>query len=143
MLREKIFEELKLAMKMRDKVRLAAVRYVLALVKNAEIDAKRELEDSEVVKIVSGEVKKRKEAIEMMKGREDLVAEEEAKVKVLEEFLPEQMGEGEISKVVDQVIGESGERDFGKVMKLVMQQVAGRAGGKLVSEVVRRKLQVS
>jgi uncharacterized protein len=83
-------EELKAAMKAQAKLRLDAVRYVLALVKNAEIDAKRELEDSEVIKIVRGEVKKRKEAMEMMKGREDLMAEEEAKVKVLEEFLPEE-----------------------------------------------------
>lgn len=94
-LRQKITEELKTAMKAQDRLRLDAIRYVLALVKNAEIDVKRELEDSEVIKVIRGEVKKRQEAIGLIRrgGREELAREEEAKVKVLQEFLPEVMGE--------------------------------------------------
>jgi len=82
-------------MKAQDRLRLDAIRYVLALVKNAEIDAKRELEDSEVIKVTKGEVKKRKEALRYAQGKpgekmQKWVEEEEAKVKVLQEFLPEE-----------------------------------------------------
>lgn len=141
-LRQKITEGLKLAMKAQDKLRLDAIRYVLALVKNAEIDVKRELEDSEVIKIIRGEVKKRQEAIGLIRGggREELAREEEAKVKVLQEFLPEEMNEEEIGNLVNKVIGESGTKEFGAIMREVMQQAAGRAEGKLVAEVVKERL---
>ena len=142
MLRQRLLTELKLAMKAQDRLRLEAVRYLLALMQNAEIDKHGEVTDEELIKITRSEIKKRREAIDQIRkgGREELAQEEEAKVKVLEEFLPEGMSEVEIEKIVDQVIGESEERDFGKVMKLAMQKVAGRVEGKVVSEVVRRKL---
>src|SRR3990167_5275008 len=106
MLRNQIFEQLKAAMKARDKVRLDALRYLWSLIKNAEIDARVDLGDEQVVKIVQGEVKKRKEAMEQMgrAGRGELVTEEEGKLKVLEEFLPEQMSDEEISELVSSEI---------------------------------------
>lgn len=142
MLRQKLLTDLKLAMKARDRLRLEAVRYLLALIQNAEIDKHGEVTDEELMKITRSEIKKRQEAIDQIRkgGRGELVQEEEAKVKVLAEFLPEQMGEGEISKLVDQIIGESAEKDFGRIMKQVMERVAGRAEGKIVAEVVKRKL---
>lgn len=141
-LRQKITEELKTAMKAQDKLRLDAIRYVLALVKNAEIDVKRELEDSEVIRVIRGEVKKRREAVELIRqgGREDLAQEEEAKMAVLQEFLPEQMNEEEIGNLVNKVIGELGTKDFGAIMREVMQQAAEKADGKLVAEVVKERL---
>ena len=141
MLRDKLMEELKTAMKARDKVRLDALRYVLSLVKNAEIDKKADLNDEEVMKLIQSEVKKRREAIEQMKvgGREDLVKIEEDKLKVLGEFLPEQMSEGEIERIVSEAVS-TGESNFGGIMRLVIEQVRGRAGGKLVAEIVKRKL---
>ena len=141
MLRTELTEKLKAAMKAQDKIRLEALRYVLALVKNAEIDKHAELTDEELVKLVASEVKKRKEAIEQIRGggREELAVEEEAKVKVLQEFLPEQMSDAEVEKMVGEVIA-AGTGDFGGVMKAVMGEVAGRADGKLVAEIVKRRL---
>lgn len=147
MLRQKLLTELKLAMKARNRLRLEAVRYLLALIQNAEIDKHGEVTDEELMKITRSEIKKRREALRLAQGKlgekgKKWVEDEEAKIKVLQEFLPEQMGEREIEKIIDQIISESGERDFGKVMKLVMQQVAGRAEGKVVAEVVKRKFTV-
>ncbi len=143
MLRDKIQEQMIAAMKARDKVRLEALRYLWSLIKNVEIDAKRELEDNEVIKVTGTEVKKRKEAIELMKqgGRDDLALSEEDKLKVLQEFLPEQMSEAEVEKIVDEVIA-GGVSDFGRVMGQVMGRTAGKADGKVVSEIVKKKLQV-
>lgn len=142
MIKDQIIARMKQALKAQERLSLEAVRYALALIQNAEIDNRGELTDEQVIKLLQGEVRKRKEAIDQIRagGREDLVQEEEAKVKVLQEFLPEGMGEGEISKLVDQIIGESAEKDFGRIMKQVMERVAGRAEGKIVAEVVRGKL---
>lgn len=142
MLRAKIYEQLISAMKAQEKVKLEALRYLWSLIKNVEIDAKHELTDEEVMKVIGSEVKKRKESIEQIRGggREELAQEEEAKLKVLQEFLPEQMGEEEISALVNQIIGESAEKDFGSIMRQVMAKAAGKADGRTVSEIVRQKL---
>src|SRR3990167_3157301 len=108
MLRDKLMAELTAAMKAQDKVRLEALRYVLALMKNAEIDKHAELTDEELVKLVGSEVKKRKEALRLAQGKlgekvRQWVGEEEAKLKVLMEWLPEQMSQAEIEKIVDEV----------------------------------------
>jgi len=140
MLRDKLTDQMKQAMKAKDVLRLSALRYLMSLVKNKEIDKKSELTDEEVMGLVKTEVKKRREAVEQFKkgGRDDLVAEEEEKIKVLEEFLPEQMSREEIEKVVEKVRGDVD--DFGQVMGKVMNEVKGKADGKLVSEVVKNKL---
>lgn len=141
MIRKTISDQLKQAMLAKDKAKLASLRYVWSLIKNAEIDKKSELNDEEIVKLVAREVKTRKEAIEQFAeaGRDDLVSEEREKLKVLEALLPEMMGRDEVEKLVDNVVG-SGKDDFGEVMKEVMGKVKGKAEGKLVAEVVKEKL---
>ena len=141
MLREKIYEELKEAMKAREKLKLEALRYLWSLIKNEEIEVKADLTDDQVMKVVASEVKKRKEALEQIKTskRVELIQAEEEKLKVLEAFLPEQMSREEIEKVVTEVVSQ-GMNDFGVVMGQVMGKVRGKADGKLVSEVVREKL---
>lgn len=141
MIRKTISDQLKQAMLEKDKPKLASLRYVWSLIKNAEIDKKSELNDEEIVKLVGSEVKIRKEAIEQFKGagRDDLVSEEGEKLKVLEALLPEMMGRDEVEKLVDNVVS-SGKEDFGEVMKKVMGKLKGKAEGKLVAEVVREKL---
>jgi uncharacterized protein len=144
-LRERLSEEMKHAMKSRDDLRLSAIRMVRSAVKNKEIDVKRELADQEVVEVLSTLVKQRRESIRMFAeaGRDDLVAKEEKELAILLEFLPQQLSRDEVAALVEKVIAEcgaQGSRDMGKVMKLLMPHVAGRADGKMVSDVVREKL---
>jgi uncharacterized protein len=144
-LQERLSEEMKNAMKSRDDLRLSAIRMVRSAVKNKEIDARRELADQEIVEVLSTLVKQRRESIRMFTeaGRDDLVAKEEKELAILLEFLPQQLGRDEVAALVEKVIAESGaqgSRDMGKVMKLLMPHVAGRADGKMVSDVVREKL---
>ena len=141
MLKMQIIEAMQAAMKARDQVRLDALRYVISEIKNAEIDAKMELGDEAVQAILKREVKKRKEAIEQMKavGRQEMVAVEEAKVAVIGEFMMEEMSREEVAGLVDQVVN-SGVNDFCGVMREVMGMAKGKADGKMVSEVVKKKL---
>jgi hypothetical protein len=141
MLRQKIYEDLKSAMKARDVVRLETLRFIWSGIKNAEIDAKHELEDEEVVKLLRTEVKRRQEAIEQFKqgGRNDLSEDEEVKLEVINSYLPQLMSREEIEKVVDEIVLR-GTSEFGAVMGQAMGQLKGKADGKLVSEVVRDKL---
>jgi len=140
MLREDIQKQMIAAMKSKEKVRLEALRFLWSEIKNAEIDAKSELNDDEVMKIIRREVKKRSEAMEQMEaaGREEMVAEEAAKLSVIEEFV-EEMSEDDIGVMVDQVVNE-GVKDFGQVMKRVMGLTQGKADGRKVSEAVKKKL---
>lgn len=141
-MRQKIQDQMKEAMKAQDKVRLESLRYIWSEIKNAEIDAKMELDDQGIEAVISREVKKRKDAIEQMisTGRAELAEEEKTKLEVFMEFLPEQMGREEISELVNELMSELGESDFGKVMGQVMAKVKGKADGKMVQEVVREKL---
>ena len=142
MLRDTIQQQMIAAMKTQEKERLEALRYLWSLIRNAEIDNKGNLGDEQVMKIIQTEVKKRKEAIEQMKqgGRGELANEEEVKVKVLVEFLPEQLTEEEIGNQVTEVIRELGTKDVGMVMREVMKKAQGKADGKMVSEVVKKNL---
>ena len=142
MLRDTIQQNMVAAMKAQAKERLEALRYLWSLIRNAEIDAKGNLADEQVMKVIQTEVKKRKEAIEQMKqgGRDELASEEEVKLKVLMEFLPEQMREGEISELVNQIISEQQTKDFGTIMRELMKKTQGKADGKVVSELVKQKL---
>jgi len=140
-----LLEEMKTAMKAKDELRLSAIRMVRSAVKNKEIDARRELADQEIVDVLSTLVKQRRESIRMFAeaGRDDLVAREEKELAILLEFLPQQLDRGEVAALVEKLIAEcgaQGSRDMGKVMKLLMPHVAGRADGKMVSDVVREKL---
>lgn len=134
------------AMKSGDEVRKRTVRMVLAAVKQAEVDKRIELDDMAVMNLIQKEVKNRREAIEEAKkaNRADLIADNEAEIKVLEVFLPKAMPAEELRALVQAAIAEVGASapgDMGKVMKAVMPKVAGRAPNDMVSAAVKEALQ--
>jgi hypothetical protein len=139
-------DSMKDAMKSGDEVRKRTVRMVLAAVKQAEVDKRTELDDMAVIGLIQKEVKNRREAIEDARkaDRPDLVSENEAEIKVLETFLPKAMPEEELRVIVKAAIAETGASspaDMGKVMKVVMGKVAGRAPNDAISRTVREMLQ--
>ncbi|SFM64954.1 GatB/YqeY domain-containing protein [Thermodesulforhabdus norvegica] len=144
-IRSKIEEALKEAIRNRDETAKNALRGLLTAMKNREKELMKELDDQEVVKIVSSQVKMRRESVEQYKqgGRDDLVEKEEAEIRVLEQFLPRPLTDEELERLVEECIEEvkaKTPRDLGKVMKIIMPRVAGRADGKIVNEMVRKKL---
>ncbi len=145
MLRDRLSEEMKVAMKARDDIRLSVIRLVRSSVKNREIESRHELADGEIIEVVSTLVKQRRESIRMFgeAGRTDLVEKEEKELAVLLTFLPQQLTREEVESLVAKVVadcGAQGPKDMGKVMKAIMPHVAGRADGSLVSAVVKEKL---
>ncbi len=144
-IKQSLSEQMKSAMKSGDKDTVAFSRNLHAAIRKKEIDDKIDLDDAGVQKIISTLVKQRQDSIQQFKqgGREDLVAKEEAELKFLQSFMPEQMGEDEVRKIVDWAVTEakaSGPKDMGNVMKLLMPKVQGRADGKLVSQLVKERL---
>ena len=134
------------AMKSGDEIRKRTVRMVLAAVKQAEVDKRIELDDMAVMSLIQKEVKNRHESLEEAKkaNRPDLVADNEAEIKVLETFLPKSMPEEELRAIVQAAITETGASsmaDMGKVMKIVMGVVAGRAPNDKISAAARELLQ--
>ena len=146
-IKEKILEQFKKAMKEKDETKLTTIRTLNSAIKNKEIEKKgKELSDEEILEILNPSVKKMKEAIAQFKeaGRDELADKEEAEIKILQEYLPEQLSDEELEKIVDGAIKKTGaesEKDFGKVMGQVMGQVKGRADGQRVNETVKKKLQ--
>jgi uncharacterized protein YqeY len=145
-LKDHLYTDLKDAMRARDEDRKRALRMLLSAIKNAEIDRRGELDDQEIQAVVAKEIKLRREAIvEFKKGeRQDLVDEEEAELKVLLAYMPEQLTEDEIAALARQVIAEvgaTGPRDMGKVMKHLMPSMKGKADGQVVSGIVKKLLQ--
>jgi len=143
--KEKIDREMVLAAKTKDKIRLSALRMLKSGLHNREIDLKRELGEAEFLQLLSSMVKQRKDSIEQFAkgGRTDLVEKEEAELKVIEEFLPAQLSETELdAAIADAVreVGAEGVRDMGKVMKVLMPKLTGRADGKAVGEKVKARL---
>lgn len=146
-LKEKLTADMKEAMKAREEgwQRLGVIRMVRGAIRQQEIDGQKELDDDAVLAVISKEVKQRRDSIEEFKkgGREDLVAQNEAEIAVLMAYLPQQMAEGEIRKLVQDAIaatGASSPKEMGKVMKELMPKVKGRADGKLVNQIVRELL---
>jgi uncharacterized protein YqeY len=144
-LKDQLNESMKTAMKARDALRLSAVRMVLSMVKNREIDQKKDLNDQDVIEVITTLVKQRRESIRMyLEGnRQDLVEKEEAELEILLGFLPAQLSTAEIEALVDRIISETGAqgaRDMGRVMKALTSLTAGKADGKSVSDTVRQKL---
>ncbi len=139
-------DSMKDAMKNGDEVRKRTVRMVLAAVKQVEVDKRIELDDMAVIALIQKEVKNRRESLEEAKkaDRADLVADNEAEIKVLEVFLPKAMPADELRTIVQSAITETGAAsaaDMGKVMKVVMAKVAGRAPNDMISAAVRELLQ--
>jgi uncharacterized protein len=140
--KNKVDREMILAAKATDKIRLSALRMLKNGLHNREIDLKRELNEAEFFQLLSGMVKQRRDSIEQFDrgGRPDLVEKEEAELKVIREFMPVQMSETELDAIIAEAIretGAAGVRDMGKVMKILMPKVAGKADGKTVGEKVK------
>jgi len=142
---ERIEGEVKDAMLARDSTRRDALRLILNSLRSAEKDLQRPLSEDEELQVLQRERKRRNEAAEAFRagGREEQAAQEEAELAVLEEFMPEPLSEEELERIVDDAIAETGAtslRDMGRVMADVMPQVAGRADGSAVGQIVREKL---
>jgi hypothetical protein len=143
-IQERLLEAMKVAMKAKDSLRLSTIRMARTALKNAEIEARHELDEAAVIKILSTLVKQRREAADAYREtRPELAEKEELELAVLQEFLPAQLSEAELETLVAKAIAESGAgsmKDMGAVMKLVTPQTTGRADGKLVSDLVRKLL---
>ena len=140
-----IKEQLADAMRERDDARRDTLRLILASLQGAEKELQRPLTEDEELQVLQRERKKRVEAAEAFRnaGREEQAGKEESELDVLEEFMPEPLSEDELEEIVDNVIAEVGAtsmREIGRVMADVMPQVAGRADGSAVSQLVREKL---
>ena len=145
-LKNQLNDSMKDAMKSGDEVRKRTLRMALAAVKQAEVDKRIELEDAAIMALLQKEIKNRRESLEEAKkaNRADLVEDNEAEIKVLEVFLPKAMPADELRGLVQAAITEVGAAspaDMGKVMKLVMPRVAGRAPNDMVSAAVKELLQ--
>jgi len=144
-LKAQLLQDMKEAMRAKDKVRLSTIRMINSLIKNAEIEKRGELTDDEIIQLLMKYAKQRKEAIEMYEkgGRQDLVEKEKTELAVVESYLPKRMSEEEIRELVKKAIestGASSPKDIGKVMQHVMPKVKGRADGSVVNKIVREML---
>lgn len=144
-LQQKVMEQLKLAMKAKDSVALESLRAIKSALLMASTSGGAEITEEEEVQLVQKLVKQRKDsaAIFIEQGRQDLADPELAQIAVIEQFLPEQLTEEEVEKVVVQTIdsiGASGMKDMGKVMGIVSKELAGQADGKLISTIVKKNL---
>lgn len=145
MLKHQIEQQIKEALKGGETVRLSVLRLLLAGIQNEEIAKQRQATDEDVIMVVRRQVRQSQESIEAFRkgGREDLAQKEEGEIEILSTFLPQQMTEGEIKKVVEEVVSQMPENDknnFGKIMGAVMTKVKGRTDGNTVSKVVKEVL---
>ncbi|AIQ54240.1 MULTISPECIES: GatB/YqeY domain-containing protein [Paenibacillus] len=145
-LSERLNEDMKQAMKSKDKFRLSTIRMVRSTINYSEIELKRTLDDNEVLDILSREIKQRKDALQEFEsaGREELAANTKAEIEIIIKYLPAQLSEEEIKVIVQQTVQETGassKSDMGKVMSALMPKVKGRADGKLVNQAVLQFLQ--
>lgn len=144
-MRERILTDLISAMKSKDKERLAVLRMVKGAMQLEEINVKRELNDDEVIRIISKQIKTRKDSIaEFEKGnRNDLIDATNKEIEILNEYMPVQMTEEEISKVIDEVFAEikpESPKDMGKIMGAISPLVKGKADMGLVNKMIKERL---
>jgi uncharacterized protein YqeY len=142
---DRMEEDLTAAMKARDTERRDTIRLLLNALRTAEKELQRPLSDDEELQVLQRERKRRQEAADAFAdaGRDEQAEKEERELDVLEEFMPEPLSEDDLEQIVDDAIAEVGAtslRDLGRVMADVMPQIAGRADGSVVSQLVREKL---
>jgi uncharacterized protein YqeY len=142
---ERIEGELTTAMRARDRERTETLRLTLSSLRSAEKEVQRPLKEDEELHVLQRERKRRLEAAEAFRdgGREEQATKEERELAVIQEFMPEPISEEDLEHIIDDAIAETGAtslRDLGRVMADVMPQVAGRADGSAVSQLVREKL---
>lgn len=144
-LKDQLKDQQKLAMLARDKARLGAIRLLMAEIKQREVDTRVELNDEEIIAVVTKMVKQRRDSISQFEaaGRQDLADKESAEIVVLQEFLPQQLTADEIAALIEQAITESGAAvmaDMGKVMAVLKPKIQGRADVGAVSAQVKTRL---
>ena len=145
-LKEQLTTAMKEAMKAKQSERLGTLRMLISAIKNKEIEKRDELDDAAVIDVLSSFVKQRREAAEVYRNNDklDMAEAEEREMLIAQEFLPEQLSEDEVKAMVDEVVAELGAesmKDMGRVMKVLTENTKGRADGKVVSNLVRAKLQ--
>lgn len=142
---ERLNQDMKKAMKDKDKDRLSVIRLIKSSLQNEAIKLGRELSDDEELKILSREVKQRKDSLREFEkaGRDDLVAKITTEIKIAEQYMPEQLSEEELLSIVKETIeevGAKGKSDMGKVMAALMPKVRGKADGSTVNKLVQQHL---
>ncbi|BAZ92841.1 hypothetical protein TspCOW1_23010 [Thiohalobacter sp. COW1] len=144
-LKARIQEDMKAAMRGGDKPRLAAIRLIMAAIKQREVDERIELDDAQVTAVLDKMLKQRRESIEQYQsaGRDELAAKEQQEIEVIQDYLPEPLSEAEIGQLIDEAIAASGAssiKDMGKVMGQLKPKLQGRADMGAVSGQVKAKL---
>lgn len=144
-LKERLLEDMKIAMRDKDVNKKNAVQMVRAAVLQVEKDNKVSLDDDGIIDVISKEVKKRKDSQADFEksGRQDLIDNLKVEIEILMKYLPEQLTEEELEVIVKQAVQESGAsspRDIGKVMQIVLPKVKGRADGRMINEIVKKLL---
>lgn len=145
-IKEKLEVDLREAMVNRDELVVSVLRLVKSAIHNQEISKQKKdkgLSDEETLQVLMTEAKKRRDSISLFRQgeREDLASQEEKELKIIEKYLPMQLAEEEVRKIVQEVVAKSGEdKNFGKIMGAVMSQVKGQADGTLVSRLVKETL---
>ena len=144
-MKEQLLQDLKEAMKNKDTLMKDTITMLRAAILQVEKDNLKTLNDDEICGIVAKEVKKRKESVTEYEnaGRQDIADNLKREIEILSKYLPEQLSEEEIAKMVDEAIAESGAtspRDMGKVMGIIRHKTQGKADGKVVSDIVKEKL---
>lgn len=144
-MKERINKDFITAMKNKEKGKLAVIKMVRGAIQLEELNKKKELTDDEIVSIIAKQIKTRKESIvEFEKGnRQDLIEKTKEEIKILEEYMPEQMGEEEVNKVIDEVFAQlnpTGPSDMGKIMGAISPILKGKADLGLVNKLIREKL---
>lgn len=144
-LKDKLNEDYIYSYKQRDVQKVAILRLVLSAIKNSEIEAKKPLEDNDIIKVLKKEIKQRQETIEGLRkaGRDSEVVQEETTISLLKNYLPAELSEDEIKRIVKEAVIEVGAtdiKDLGKTIALAMKKAAGKADGSVVSRIAKEEL---
>lgn len=142
---DRISEDMKQAMKNKDKLKLSVIRMIRSAIKYTEIEKQTTLSDEQILDVLTREVKQRRDSLQEFEkaGRQDLVENVQAELEILKQYLPQQLSEQELRNIIQSVIeeiGAKGKSDMGKVMSAVMPKVKGRADGKLINQLVQEYL---
>ena len=140
-LKQQLMEDMKTSMKSGDKQQLETIRFVIAKIKNIEID-QDELGDEKIQQLIAKQIKEMKEVFADYEkaGRTDLVEADQAKITILEKYLPDQMSDSELDQLIEQVIQENPDVIMGKIIGLVNQRAAGKAEGGVIAQKVKARL---
>lgn len=145
MLKEKLLQDFKEAMKEKNELKKNTIMMVRAPILQIEKDTQKELNDDAILEILAKEIKKRKDSLEDIEksGREDLIKQVNDEMAIIKAYLPEELSLEELEKIIEEVIAETGAtsmKDMGKVMQAAKAKTAGRADNKVINEIVKKKL---